>query len=104
MPGPYSVNTENRSLAVIGAGVVGLCTALQAQRQGYQVTLVDRAAPGKGASFGNAGYIATELVDPLSTLKTLKKAPSMLLNPKGPLCLPLGYLLAALPWLTLFVR
>lgn len=95
---------EKPSLVVIGAGVIGLCSALQAQRQGYQVTLVDREAPGKGASFGNAGYIATELVDPLSTVAVLKKAPFMLLNPKGPLCLPLRYLPKLLPWLARFVK
>lgn len=99
-----SAPMEKPSLVVIGAGVIGLCSALQAQRQGYQVTLVDREAPGKGASFGNAGYIATELVDPLSTPAVLRKAPSMLLNPKGPLCLPLGHLPKLVPWLTRFVK
>lgn len=97
-------SVDKPSLAVIGAGVVGLCSALQAQRQGYRVTLIDREAPGKGASFGNAGYIATELVDPLSTPAVLKKAPFMLLNPKGPLCLPVGYLPKLMPWLTRFVK
>lgn len=91
------------TLAIIGAGVVGLCTALEAQRLGYRVTLIDREAPGKGASFGNAGYLATELVDPLSTAKTLRWAMSMWLNPKGPLALPLRYLHRILPWLACFV-
>ncbi len=64
--------TTFETIAVVGAGVVGLCTALQAQRKGYRVTLIDRDAPGKGASFGNAGYLATELIDPLSSGKTLR--------------------------------
>ncbi|MBY4675885.1 NAD(P)/FAD-dependent oxidoreductase [Marinobacterium arenosum] len=92
------------TLAVVGAGVVGLCTALQAQRQGYQVTLIDRDRPGlSGASFGNAGYLATELIDPLSTAKTLRAAPRMWLDPNGPLALPLGYLHRILPWLARFM-
>ncbi|MEX6501026.1 NAD(P)/FAD-dependent oxidoreductase [Pseudomonas zhanjiangensis] len=91
------------SVAVVGAGVVGLCTALQAQRQGYRVTLIDRDAPGKGASFGNAGYLATELIDPLANAKTLRGALPMLLDPHGPLALPLAYLHRSLPWLARFV-
>ncbi|WP_372876243.1 NAD(P)/FAD-dependent oxidoreductase [Pseudomonas sp.] len=91
------------SVAVLGAGVIGLCTALQAQRQGYRVTLIDRDAPGQGASFGNAGYLATELIDPLASGKTLRGALAMLLDPHGPLALPLGYLHRSLPWLVRFV-
>ncbi|OMH36267.1 FAD-binding oxidoreductase [Motiliproteus sp. MSK22-1] len=101
----YSPDANNTtgSVAVVGAGVVGLCTALEAQRNGYQVTLIDRDAPGLGASFGNAGYLATELIDPLSTGKTLLSALSMWLNPHGPLALPLSYIHRILPWLLRFV-
>ena len=95
--------TTFETIAVVGAGVVGLCTALQAQRKGYRVTLIDRDAPGKGASLGNAGYLATELIDPLSSGKTLRGALAMLLDPHGPLALPLGYLHRSLPWLLRFV-
>ncbi|SUP13353.1 NAD(P)/FAD-dependent oxidoreductase [Vibrio alginolyticus] len=92
------------TVAVVGAGVVGLCTALEAQRHGLQVTLLDKGLPGEGASFGNAGYLATELIDPLATKKTLSAAPRMWLEPKGPLALPWKYLPQALPWLARFVR
>lgn len=92
-----------KRVAVAGAGIVGLCTALEAQRRGYEVTLIDHDAPGRGASFGNAGYLATELIDPLATGKTLRSALAMWLNPRGPLALPLGYLHRILPWLVCFV-
>ncbi|TWI57426.1 D-amino-acid dehydrogenase [Pseudomonas duriflava] len=90
-------------VAVVGAGIVGLCTALQAQRAGYQVTLIDRDKPGRGASFGNAGYLATELIDPLATTDTLQRAPRMLLDPQGPLSLPIRYLHKSFPWLLRFL-
>ena len=96
--------TTEKTLAIIGAGVVGLCCALQAQARGYQVTLFDRDLPGQGASFGNAGYLATELIDPLSTVDTLKQAPRLWLNPKGPVCLPWNHLLKVLPWLGRFIK
>lgn len=98
-----AARSESSTVAIVGAGVVGLCTALEAQRKGFKVTLFDQEGPGEGASFGNAGYLATELIDPLSTGKTLRAAPSMWLNPKGPLALPLGYMHRILPWLARFL-
>lgn len=102
-----ALDTPSRTqptVAIIGAGVVGLCTALEAQRYGYQVTLFDKGLPGEGASFGNAGYLATELIDPLATRKTLASAPRMWIDPNGPLALPWKYLPKALPWLGRFIQ
>lgn len=46
-------------ILVIGAGVVGTCTALQLQRSGHAVTLIEAArAPATGASHANAGLIS----------------------------------------------
>ena len=49
---------------VLGAGMVGVSTALHLRRRGWDVVLVDRQAPGEGASFGNAGLIQREAVYP----------------------------------------
>lgn len=49
---------------VIGAGMVGTCTALHLQRRGHAVTLVDRGEPGRETSYGNAGIIQREAVEP----------------------------------------
>ena len=43
------------STLVLGAGVVGLSTALYLQRAGVPVTVIDPLPPAGGASFGNAG-------------------------------------------------
>lgn len=53
-----------RSVLVLGAGMVGTCTALHLRRSGFEVTLVDRRAPGQETSFGNAGLIQRESVEP----------------------------------------
>ena len=102
-PFAASIHATKPNLAVIGAGVVGLCTALAAQKEGYHVTLLDSNPPGKAASFGNAGYLATELMDPLGTKKVLKMAPKLWLDPKGPVCLPWKHFTKAAPWLLKFV-
>ncbi len=54
----------SKSILVLGAGMVGTCTALHLQQRGFEVTLVDRRAPGLETSFGNAGLIQREAVEP----------------------------------------
>lgn len=88
---------------VVGAGLIGMTTALKLQQEGLRVVVIDRDDPGMGASFGNAGYLATELIDPLSTAETLRKAPGLLLDPHGPLALPARHLPQLVPWLVRFV-
>ena len=57
---------EQDSVAVIGAGVVGCAIAWSLTREGWPVMLADPAEPGSGgASFGNAGHLGAELVEPL---------------------------------------
>jgi D-amino-acid dehydrogenase len=90
-------------ITVLGAGIVGVATALYLQRDGHTVTLVDRDNPGEGCSKGNAGILATEYMFPLATPKTLRQVPRMLLDPRGPLCIRWRYLPRLLPWLLRFM-
>ena len=53
-----------RSVLVLGAGMVGTCTAVHLALRGHEVTLVDRLEPGRETSFGNAGIIQREAVEP----------------------------------------
>lgn len=49
---------------VLGAGMVGLSTALHLLQRGRSVALVDRGEPAGETSFGNAGLIQSEAVVP----------------------------------------
>ena len=49
---------------VLGAGIVGVSVAVHLQRRGRNVLLVDRKAPGRETSYGNAGIIQREGVRP----------------------------------------
>ncbi|MBE9636790.1 NAD(P)/FAD-dependent oxidoreductase [Salipiger mangrovisoli] len=51
-------------ILVLGAGMVGVSTALALQARGHAVSLVDRSAPGRETSFGNAGIIQAEAAEP----------------------------------------
>jgi len=91
------------AIAIVGAGIVGAAIALTLCRRGAHVTLIDRAEPGRGCSYGNAGALSPGSVAPLALPGLLKSLPRLLLDPDGPLHLPPAYLPRALPWLARFV-
>ena len=92
-----------RQVIVIGAGIVGVSTALWLQRAGQAVTLVDRGVARDRASFGNAGVLAACAVVPVTVPGLMRKAPAMLLDPRQPLFLKWSYLPKLLPWLTRYL-
>lgn len=49
--------TEKFDLAVVGAGILGLATALAGARRGLRVVVIDRDAQANGASVRNFGFI-----------------------------------------------
>jgi len=53
-----------QEILVLGAGMVGTCTALELTLRGHAVTLLDRRPPGQETSYGNAGMIQREAVEP----------------------------------------
>ena len=90
------------TVLVVGAGVIGLACALRLARDGLKVVVVDRGAPGRGTSFGNAGHIATEQVFPLGSPEVVRGSLRYLLDRESPLRIRPGYALAILPWLARF--
>ncbi|RON67104.1 FAD-dependent oxidoreductase [Pseudomonas fluorescens] len=93
-------NNVSHDIAVVGAGIIGVACALRLARQGQRVVVIDQQEPGHGASFGNAGHLATEQVFPIADVSILKRLPAMLMDPMGPLRLDWKYLPRALPWFT----
>jgi glycine/D-amino acid oxidase-like deaminating enzyme len=89
---------------VIGAGVVGLATALYLQRSAHQVTVLDPLPPAGGASYGNAGLISGDTALPVAMPGMLRKVPKWLADPMGPLTLRPAYLPRALPWLIRWIK
>ena len=43
-----------KNIAVVGAGIVGICSAYFLKKSGFQVTLIDKEKPGTMTSFGHA--------------------------------------------------
>lgn len=94
----------HKTVAVIGAGIVGVSTAIWLQRDGHKVILIDREGPAAGASQGNGGVLASCSVVPVTVPGLLRKAPGMLLSPDQPLFLKWGYVPKLLPWLVKYLR
>src|SRR5262245_60832210 len=92
------------AVVVVGAGIVGVCTAWHLLRRGADVTLIDSDEPGRGCSYGNAGALSSGSVAPLGMPGVMRDALQMLLDPAAPLRIPLSYLPNAAPWLLRFVR
>lgn len=53
-----------KSAIVLGAGIVGVATALHLRQRGWTVALLDRREPGRETSYGNAGLIQSEALRP----------------------------------------
>jgi len=95
--------SEQDTIAVIGAGVIGAAVALALAREGRKVLLLDRAEPGiAGASYGNVGHIAAELVQPLPSPGLLFGFWRELYLFDGALDLPARQVLRMLPWIRRF--
>src|SRR5437867_12385640 len=102
---PTEISKSSRdAIVVIGAGIIGVCTAWHLLRRGANVTLIDRDEPGLGCSYGNAGAISFGSVAPLAMPGVMRDALGMLFDAAAPLRMPLGYLPKAAPWLMQFVR
>ncbi|MBR0751671.1 FAD-binding oxidoreductase [Bradyrhizobium jicamae] len=88
-------------VAIIGAGAVGVISAIEALREGHRVTLIDPGPSGgeQAASYGNAGWLSSHSVIPPAEPGTWKKVPGYLMDPLGPLAIRWSYLPKALPWL-----
>jgi D-amino-acid dehydrogenase len=73
-------------VCIIGAGIIGGATAYVLARAGYRVTLLESLdSPGRVSSYANGAQLSYSYVEPLATPATLRKVPSMLMDPDSPL-------------------
>lgn len=94
----------NGRVTIIGGGVVGLCSGLALARDGWRVTLVDDDAGVQAASWGNAGHVAIEQVEPLASWSAIRSAPGRLFARGGALAFPPGQAAAWLPFAARMMR
>lgn len=96
--------TADIDVAIVGAGIIGICTAFKLQEAGRSAVLIDRKGIAEETSRGNAGAFAFSDVIPLATSGVLGKLPRWLSDPLGPLTIRPEYLPQITPWLMRFWR
>ncbi|CAN7501572.1 NAD(P)/FAD-dependent oxidoreductase [Bosea sp. LjRoot237] len=93
------------TVAVIGTGIVGLCAALEIQRAGHHVLLIEPGEPGgrQAASYGNATWINPGAIMPISLPGLWRKVPGFLFDRTGPFTVRWRDLPQLAGWLAQFV-
>lgn len=97
-------DTNSREAIVIGAGIVGICSALALQEKGFDVSIIDRDGAAEGTSFGNAGAISPWSCVPQSLPGLWKNVPKWLLDPEGPLAVRWSYAPRLTAWMLKFLQ
>lgn len=82
---PDWIGTMSKKITILGAGVIGLSTALYCARRGMKVTIIDQKLRQRdGCSFGNAGMIVPSHFIPLAAPGMVKLGLKWMWNPESP--------------------
>lgn len=77
-------------VVIVGAGLIGTCTAWYLRQHRVDVTVIERAdAPGMETSFANAGMLTPSMADPWNSPGTLRKLIKWLGREDAPMLLRL---------------
>lgn len=90
-------------VVVVGAGIVGLCTAASLRRRGADVVVLDQGPVGGGAARGNAGWICPAQLGPLASPHALREAVRNVGRPLAPVYVRPAGAVGLAPWLVRFV-
>lgn len=88
---------------IIGAGAIGLWTALKLRERGVDISIIDRDPPGDSASYGNAGLLTPSLSLPLARPGAATQAIKWLFSRKSPFAIRPTLDPRLIPWLIHFV-
>jgi D-amino-acid dehydrogenase len=74
----------SKKIVIVGGGVIGLCTAYYLQKDGFEVTVIERGDITNGTSFGNAGYISPSHFIPLASPGIISQGLRWMLSSSSP--------------------
>ncbi len=105
-PQPISAFGPPRAVdvLVVGAGVIGVCSAWFLRQTGARVVLLDRGEVCSGSSYGNAGLVVPSHSVPLAEPAALAHGLRWLLSPDSPFYIKPRLDLDLLRWLWRFRR
>lgn len=73
-----------KNIIIIGGGIVGLSSAYFLQKEGHQVTVIDKSDITSGASFVNAGYITPSHIVPMASPGKIAQGIKWMFNSASP--------------------
>ena len=91
-------------IAVVGAGIVGICSAYFLNKSGFKVTLIDKNEPGSMTSYGHACTFADYACIPVNSPDLFREIPAMLLRSDGPLAVDFFYAMKNFNWAFKFLK
>tara|TARA_R110002072_G_C7978294_1_gene535835 strand:+ start:13544 stop:14797 length:1254 start_codon:yes stop_codon:yes gene_type:complete len=96
--------SNQRTVIVIGGGLIGCSSAYYLCRNGWNVTLLERQKIGSGASHGNCGYVCPSHAMPLSGPGVIAHTLPSIFKRDAPLSIPARFDPALWKWLLQFAR
>ncbi|WP_429001938.1 NAD(P)/FAD-dependent oxidoreductase [Xanthomonas euvesicatoria] len=103
-PGSACMHGSRDDVVVIGAGAIGLATALALVEAGRQVRVLDAGAPGAATSYGNCGTITPSHAPPLAAPGMIAQALKWMFTSDAPLYIPPRLDPGLWRWLLRFAR
>ena len=95
---------RQKDVVIIGAGIVGVCTAYYLLERGRQVTILDQSDTCSGSSYGNAGAISPSHAIPLAAPGAVESALKWMFSPESPFYLKPRFDPELLSWFWRFWR
>ena len=74
----------SKKVVIIGGGIMGVCSAYFLNKEGHEVTIIDKSNFSSGASFVNAGYITPSHIISLAAPGIITKGLKWMFNPSSP--------------------
>ena len=71
-------------VTIIGGGVIGLCSAYYLQKDGHEITVIERGDITDGCSFGNMGYMSPSHFIPLASPGIIAEGLKHMLSSSSP--------------------
>ncbi len=97
-------SNSNKSVVVVGAGIIGIACAHYMSKAGFNVTVIDRGKIGSGCSAGNCGYISPSHVLPLTEPGAFREAIKSVFNRDAPFRVKPRLSLAQWNWFWQFAK
>ena len=95
---------SKKSIHIIGGGVIGICSAYFLQKEGVQVTIIDKTDLLDGASHGNAGMIVPSHFVPLASPGVISQGIKWMFDSKSPFYIKPRLSIELAQWMWRFYR